>query len=647
MSDTVTSHEDIQELASQARRAARDRNWLEALRCWETVRARQPNYVPAYLGAVTALQEFGRHEEAERILNDASGRFADNEQIAIASGWLANARRDWPAALTRWEAVRERSPDNPLGYLGGANALREIGRPDEAEAMLDAAATRFPDHEQLAMAHAWSANARRDWPAAVRRWESVRTRFPDNPRSHLGGVRALQNTDHSDQADALLASAAAALAAARQRGSLDATAAERLEFEIARARLDWSAVRQSAERIIAMDAAPGAQVLLGLAQACWHLGDKEAADHAAQRAIAVDPTLTDAILVRAWVATDRGDGEATLSCYRRLVELNPGVVRWPLKVVQLLNWLGHVEAAVRELDVLSRQWPDDPMVRTFLRNYGPASALPLTVVDESNQPATVDPDRADEAELQALAEKAPGHAEQIRPPVIVDPDRDVLTAEVAGADTAVLVFTGSNDAVSMPLALFDRYLATLEISAVYLKDFNRLRFLRGVRSLGEDYMGTLATLRRLLDGLGVRRLRTIGNCDGGFAAIRYGVELGADRIITFSAPTHTPQEPLTRIAQTRNFMRNRLAAMVPPEMANLRPFLESHRHSARIEFFYEVEDPYDRAHAAHLASLPGIRLHPRPGFSNHHLLRRLALTNDDFCGVLGRLLAVGSAATRR
>jgi len=196
----------------------------------------------------------------------------------------------------------------------------------------------------------------------------------------------------------------------------------------------------------------------------------------------------------------------------------------------------------------------------------------------------------------------------------------------------------------MPLAIFDRYLAPLNVTAIYLKDFNRLRFLRGIQSLSNDYAGTLAALRDLLNRYAVKRLCTIGNCDGGFAAVRYGVELCAERIVAFSAPTYSPQDALTKIEQARNFMRNRLAAKVPGDMIDLKPFLESRRYRAQIALFYEEEDDRDRPQALHLKGLPGIRLHPQPGLSNHHLLRRLALSRQNFRSMLAELLGLETPA---
>ncbi len=279
-------------------------------------------------------------------------------------------------------------------------------------------------------------------------------------------------------------------------------------------------------------------------------------------------------------------------------------------------------------------------MRTFLGNYGAESEAGPEV--SPNRATKDDPDYAKEEELRMIAEKAPGESQRVRPLLAAQPERDVLVAEVKGADTALLVFTGTNDEFSMPLTLLDRYLATLPLTTIYLKDFNRLRFLRGIQSLSDDLPGTVAALREISKGLGVTRVCTTGNCVGGFAAIRYGVELSADRMIAFSPPTWNPREPLTKFEEGRRFMKNRLEAAVPREMMDLRPVLESRAQAGLIELFYEEEDPRDRASALRLDRLPGVRLHPRPALT-YRLVRRLASSSDDFRGLLASLLGVGVA----
>jgi tetratricopeptide (TPR) repeat protein len=547
-------------------------------------------------------------------------------------------RRDWPEACRLWESFLADSGRTAADYVDAAKAFRESTRYEEAERTLRQGEAAFPAADSIAIARAWLANARGDWPSALSQWEGFHARFPGNPWGFVGHIHALRGAGRAGEIDALLPSLAAA---AKQRG-MAPEAALKLDADVAKACRDWSAVRTLTRSMAAT--APSAALFLDMAQACWHLGDRDAADEAATQALSIDPALSEAVVVRAWVATDRGDGEAALSCYRRLAELNPAAVRWPLKVVQLLNRLGYVEEARAELDRVRRRWPNDPMMRVFLLNYGPGAASGSSPVESRANAADGLPGSVEEEELRIVARKAPAAAEWRRPIVVPDGERDVLVAPAPDAETALLVFTGSNDAVSISLPLFDRFLAKLDITAVYLKDFNRLRFLTGIRSLSGDYEGTLGALREMLNGMGIHRICTLGNCDGGFAAIRYGIELGAERIVVFGAPTHSSEDALSRIEQARNFMKNRLAAKVPSAMMDLRPFLESREYSARLDLFYEEEDVRDSLQALHLAGLPGVRLHPQPGISNHRLLRRLALKQPDFSAFLGDLLTARTAA---
>ncbi|GAC1305183.1 MAG: hypothetical protein NVSMB10_08860 [Steroidobacteraceae bacterium] len=368
-----------------------------------------------------------------------------------------------------------------------------------------------------------------------------------------------------------------------------------------------------------------AQVHLARAQACWHARDLDAADRAAQDALAADPMLTEAAVLRAWVATDRGDGETALACYRRLVELAPGAVRWWLKLAHLLNVLGHVEEALSTLKTINTRWPMDPAVRMFMQNSGLAAHLDLEQPDLS---------------LQSIMKNAPDGARWLRPLIDSDAARDVLTAPL-GVDSAVLVFTSSNDGLGMPLRVFDRYLATLPITCIYLKDFRRLRFLRGVRSLSEDYPGTLAALRVMLDDLGVKRLCTLGNCGGGFAAIRYGVEMGAERILAFEALTYAPDASSMKFEKGHNFSKTRLAAAGVDGMSDLKPFLTTREHPSHIKLFYGELQQHERIHALRLAGLPGVELCPQTDVRHHLLLRHLASSSADFSALLAALLGVG------
>lgn len=536
---------------------------------------------------------------------------------AIESARLEMGRRNWEDALRWWDEARELAPEHPGTYAGAAQALRECGRLEEAEQLLLTAAERFPDHEQIALNLASLANLRHDWPTALRRWEWARQKFPANPSSYVGSITALNGAGRMEEADALLPAAEEALHAARTSGS-NVVPSIWLELTIAKMRADWATVRRCADALIARDPAPPTPALLARAQACWHAEEVEEAAQSADQVLQRDPASTEALIIGAWAASVLGEGDKALGLYQQLASLHPDTSRWPLKRVELLNWLGDVDKAVAELEVLCARWPDDPVVKAFLKNFGPGSALAVTA-DSGGE--------GDEDVFQALEAAAPPESSWLRPLLRPSANLEMHIAAMTGATTAVLVFTGAADGVSMPLAIFDRYLAAMSMTAIYLKDFQRLLYLKGIRSLGSDLPGTITALRGLLASLGIERLVTFGNCDGGHAAIRYGVELGADRIVSVSPATHFPLGS-QRLEQARNFKRVRILRNVAPEVRDLQPFLLSRTYGAQIRVVYLQESEREHQHALHIAGAPNVVLQPVVGNERQEsALHRLALSS--------------------
>jgi Flp pilus assembly protein TadD len=186
--DNDTAREAIAEAwTSMARR-----DFSTAVQQWRRIIERFPDNPSGYAGAGAALRDSGGLDEAEELLAQAFLRFPSSSEVATNYGWTAHARRDWEEAVRRWELVRVRYPDSPSGYAGGGAALRELGRFDEAEAVLRAGLERLPSSADIAVTHAAIAGFRRNWPEAAKRWEDVRARFPVSPSAYLGGAAALR-----------------------------------------------------------------------------------------------------------------------------------------------------------------------------------------------------------------------------------------------------------------------------------------------------------------------------------------------------------------------------------------------------------------------------------------------------------------------
>ncbi|HVH80356.1 MAG TPA: tetratricopeptide repeat protein, partial [Stellaceae bacterium] len=189
----------------QAHLATRRRDWDAASQRWTLVRDRFPDNIAGYTGGALALREQRKFAEADTLLKQAASRFPETPEPLTELAWVAHVAHDWPEAARRWDDVRARFGGLPAGYTGGAHALREMGRYDEAESLFQQALARFPNERNILIDYAWLATARRDWPEAVQRWAIVRAGFPNAREAYLRGAQALATMWQYDEADALLA----------------------------------------------------------------------------------------------------------------------------------------------------------------------------------------------------------------------------------------------------------------------------------------------------------------------------------------------------------------------------------------------------------------------------------------------------------
>src|SRR4051794_10431068 len=164
------------------------RDWAEALKRWNAVRANFPDSGNAYSLGAAALRELGRLDEAEDLLRDAFERSPPDFSLFVERARIAEMRGDMTEAQQRWAALKAAFPRHSLGYTAEARALRHLGLMDAAEALLANALDLFPDDTGVGAEYAWLAQIARDWEGAVNRWEQLRSRHPDLPVGYSGGA---------------------------------------------------------------------------------------------------------------------------------------------------------------------------------------------------------------------------------------------------------------------------------------------------------------------------------------------------------------------------------------------------------------------------------------------------------------------------
>ncbi len=103
--------------------------------------------------------------------------------------------------------MRLNAPDRQDGYIEGAKSLRALRAFTAAEQVLQQAMAHLPTAEAPVIEFAWLAQIAKDWPSALTRWETVRSRMPQHAVGFTAGAIALRESGRIDEAEALLVQA--------------------------------------------------------------------------------------------------------------------------------------------------------------------------------------------------------------------------------------------------------------------------------------------------------------------------------------------------------------------------------------------------------------------------------------------------------
>jgi hypothetical protein len=309
------------------------------------------------------------------------------------------------------------------------------------------------------------------------------------------------------------------------------------------------------------------------------------------------------LLQRALQAEEVGDFESALIDFRHLASFQPENPRWPLEAVRVLLKLGRNDEAAAAFRAVSARWPR-AMSDEHLRALVPGADL--TAENTRN----------------ALADQCPPDSALKRAVIVDDEAAEVQTVR-GGRDVVVLVFTGLADRLVMPVPVFDRYLAELDVSAIYLRDRRRMAYFHGIRGLGGDHEQTVEALKGRLQALGAKSVHTLGNSAGGIGALSYGLDLGAASVLGFATPCDLSDSTGDWDPRAPVFSE-RLRTLTPWALRDFRSRLAASEHPPRVDLWYGADNENDRRHAESMSHAPSVTLHPLAGVEGHGALFALA-----------------------
>lgn len=252
------------------------------------------------------------------------------------------------------------------------------------------------------------------------------------------------------------------------------------------------------------------------------------------------------------------------------------------------------------------------------RPASPARYHALLYADQIEAAIDAVPERIDHALLRQASVLSQPRFLRLRP------SRDPGEMTIAGPERpegTVVVFTGIQDQAWVPMHVLDRFFAELGLTAVYLRDYRRLAFMDGLKSLAPTLRGTVDALSRQVASEVGKPVYTFGASAGGMAAVVYAQGLGASASLLFSPPTTFDPDLVEKMGDTRgDVWFRRLLAHIDPQAFDLGRILAAMPPSYRLTAYANSGNVLDCAHVERLQGMPRTRVRLLEGSAEHNSL---------------------------
>jgi hypothetical protein len=142
-------------------------------------------------------------------------------------------------------------------------------------------------------------------------------------------------------------------------------------------------------------------------------------------------------------------------------------------------------------------------------------------------------------------------------------------------------------------------------------------YLTGVAGLGSDYRECLRNLKTLIATLGAPDLYCVGHSLGGYAALRYGLDLEAGAVLSLSGYTTFDPDDYTGLLRSRAEAPAQLSTIAPEMGVDVVKLYEAATRRPKATLLYGEKNLVDAAFAYRMSHLTDACLHPVKGTDAH------------------------------
>lgn len=204
-----------------------------------------------------------------------------------------------------------------------------------------------------------------------------------------------------------------------------------------------------------------------------------------------------------------------------------------------------------------------------------------------------------------------------------DPSRPVAEQFDVDSDRLMIAFGGLQGFTAIPPFEFLNLTRDIPCKKIFVRDFEQVWYLKGLPGIAPNPEGVAEYLRGVIRSQSVRRVVTVGNSMGGYAALLFGALLDADVVLSFAPQTYLSlwKSALTLDIRWRRALVKANRVNQNPAYLELHNVLKSTPRKGTYHLYYSADDWHDVLHAVNLRGT-GVDLIRCPG-GGHALVKHL------------------------
>ncbi len=169
----------------------------------------------------------------------------------------------------------------------------------------------------------------------------------------------------------------------------------------------------------------------------------------------------------------------------------------------------------------------------------------------------------------------------------------------------IIAFGGIAGQLMLPPYEFFNITKDIHVNKIFLRDLKQLWYHAGLPGLTDSVVSTANYLKDRIAESEAGKVVVFGTSMGGYAALLFGILIGADEVHAFAPNTFLDDSRSLRSKKQSNNLHQTYGS----HYFDIRTIARKHNRSTRLHLYFDVLDRKDRKHALHMLRVKYTKYH--------------------------------------